>query len=316
MLTIKQLQAFYWLARLGTLNCAAERLHVTQSAVTKRIQELQAIAVQPLFERDGRKSQLTPFGRELEAECVKLLGLLQGLDKLKSLSHPPVRLLRIGLTEVVALTWFADFLRHMKQLYPSITVQPEIDLSLLLQDKVEEGRLDFAILPDFRTSDSMVKVGVGEVQFGWFAAPGVFGSGNTHTMRELATQPVIEQSESSIVTAACSRLWESAGVRPERIYGGNSVQALAGLISAGVGVSCLPIALFKNEIRAGSLDLVKTSTPAPSVSYSCCFLKHPNAALGHRIAEVARDCSTFAGVSGSVAGRTARRGRRRMSTAT
>jgi len=293
MLTIKQLQAFYWVARLGTLSRAAEKLYITQSAVTKRMQGVQAAASRPLFERKGRENQLTQFGRELEAECGALFELLRVFDDLKSLERQPLRLLRVGLTEMVALTWFADFLRRMKRIYPFINIQPEIDLSLLLQDKVEEGRLDLSIVPDVRTSDTMVKVEVGKVQFGWFAAPGMFMPGEVHSLHELATQPVIEQSENSIITVACSRLWESAGVWPERIYGGNSVKALAGLVSAGVGISCLPIALFKNEIRTGTLELLKTPMQTPSVSYSCCFLKNSNTALGYRVSEVARECSTF-----------------------
>lgn len=293
MLTIKQLQAFYWVARLGTLSRAADKLHVTQSAMTKRMQEVQAAAARPLFERKGRNSQLTQFGRELLAECDRLFESLRVFDELKKLEHQPVRLLRVGLTEMVALTWFADFLRRMRRIYPLITIQPEIDLSLILQDKVEQGQLDLSIVPDVGTSDAMVQVGVGAVQFGWFAAPGMFDPAEVHSLRELAAQPVIEQSEHSVITAACSRLWESAGVWPERIYGGNSVKALAGLISAGVGISCLPISLFKNEIRAGTLELVKTTKPAPSISYSCCFLKHVDATLGQRVSEVARECSTF-----------------------
>ncbi len=293
MLTIKQLEAFYWLARLGTLSKAAEKLHVTQSAITKRLQEVQAAAAHPLFEGEGRKNQLTPLGRELEAECGKLLEQIQSLDRQKSAGNPPVRILRVGLTEVIALTWFPDFLRKMKRIYPDVIVQPEIDMSAPLQERVEEGRLDFAILPDVSDSATLVKVRVGTVPFGWFAAPGVFPPDAVRSLQDLSTHPVIEQSENSIITVACSRLWERAGVRPERIYGGNNVFALAGLISAGVGISCLPIPLFKTEIKSGSLMLVKTSTPAPTVSYSCCFLKHPNASLGYQIAEVAKECSTF-----------------------
>lgn len=125
MLTIKQLQAFYWVARLGTLSRAAEKLCITQSAITKRLHEVQAVAARPLFERKGRTNQLTQFGRELEEECAALLGMLSILDDHKSVDNQSARLLRVGLTEMVALTWFADFLRRMKNVYPFITVQPE-----------------------------------------------------------------------------------------------------------------------------------------------------------------------------------------------
>jgi DNA-binding transcriptional LysR family regulator len=294
MLTIKQLQAFYWVARLGTLHKAAEKLHITQSAATKRLKEVEAAAAAPLFEGDGRKSQLTQLGRELEVECERLFDQIQALERLKKSGNPPVRILRVGLTEVVALTWFADFLKRMNELYPSIIVQPEIDLSLILQDKVEQGGLDFAILPDLRSSETMVKVSVGDVKFGWFAPPGMFAADVTHSLQDMAAKPVIEQSENSVITRACSRLWESAGVRPQRLYGGNNIQALAGLIAAGIGISCLPVQLFRSELRSGNLVLVKTTMPAPTVTYSCCFLKYPNSALGHKVAEVARQSSSFA----------------------
>jgi DNA-binding transcriptional LysR family regulator len=293
MLTIKQLQAFYWVARLGTLNKAAEKLHITQSAATKRLQEVEAAAAGPLFEGEGRKSQLTRLGRDLERECERLFEQLQALEQLKRSGHPPVRVLKVGLTEMVALTWFPDFLKRMKALYPSLIVQPEIDLSLTLQEKLERGDLDFAILPDHRTSETIAKVGVGDVKFGWFSAPGIFPADITQSLQQLASKPMIEQSENSIITLVCNRLWECAGVRPERIYGGNNIQALAGLVAAGIGISCLPLQLFRSELRAGSLVLVKASVAAPTVNYSCCFLKHPDAALGHRVAEVARQSSTF-----------------------
>jgi DNA-binding transcriptional LysR family regulator len=293
MLTIKQLQAFYWVARLGTLNKAAEKLHITQSAATKRLQEVQAAAAGPLFEGEGRKSRLTRLGRDLERECERLFEQLQALDQLKRSGHPPVRVLKAGLTEMVALTWFPDFLKRMKDLYPSLIVQPEIDLSMTLQEKLQRGDLDFAILPDHRSSETIVKVGVGDVKFGWFSAPGIFPADVIHSLQTLASKPMIEQSENSIITLVCNPLWESAGVRPERIYGGNNIQALAGLVAAGIGISCLPVQLFRSELRAGSLVLVKASVSAPTVTYSCCFLKHPDAALGHKVAEVARQSSTF-----------------------
>lgn len=293
MLTIKQLQAFYWVAKLGTLNKAAEKLHITQSAATKRLQEVEAAVAGPVFAGASRKNHLTRLGRELEMECEHLFDQLQALEQLKRSGHPPVRTLKVGLTEVVALTWFPDFLKRMKASYPSIIVQPEIDFSLALQEKLECGDLDFTILPNHHASEAVLTVSVGEVKFGWFAAPGMFAADVSHPLHELASKPVIEQSENSVITLVCSRLWESEGVQPERIYGGNNIQALAGLVAAGVGISCLPVQLFRSELRSGSLVLVKTPAPGPTVGYSCCFLKHPASDLGRKVAEVARQSSTF-----------------------
>ena len=293
MITVKQLETFYWVARLGTIAKAADRLHVTQSAVTKRLQELEASVAAPLFERQSRKNLLTPAGKELLVESESLFEMLERLEKLKASTQQVARVLRVGLGELTALTWFPAFLKRMKAVYPSVTIQPEIDLSSLLLHKVQEGRLDFAILPDLPFGETVARVPVGHVQFGWFAGPGTFSADETQSLPDLASQPVIEQSEHSIITALCSRLWEGAGVRPERVNGGNNIFALAGLVAAGVGISCLPVSLFEKELAQGKLQLVETSPAAPSVAYACYFLKYPNAALGYNVAEIAKQCSSF-----------------------
>ncbi|MBD9667104.1 LysR family transcriptional regulator [Variovorax sp. VRV01] len=288
MLTIKQIQTFYWVARLGTLNKAAEKLYITQSAATKRLQEVEAIAAAPLFESGGRKNVLTPKGQEMMAECEQLFALLEELDLLKGATQQAARIVHVGLTELTALTWFGRFIRAMKDIYPSVTVQPEIDLSSLLRQRVEEGRLDFAILPDPPNVEGLVRMQLGAAPFGWFAAPGTFAPNVAHPLRDLAAYTVIEQSANSIITELCAQLWESAGVQPDRIYGGNNINALAGLISAGVGISCLPVAMFTQEIERGQLQLVQTEPAAPQVLYYFCFLKHLHSALGYGVADIAR----------------------------
>ncbi|MDA8520158.1 LysR family transcriptional regulator [Acidovorax sp. NCPPB 4044] len=288
MLTIKQIQTFYWVARLGTLNKAAEKLHITQSAATKRLQEVEVIAAVPLFERGGRKSALTTKGRELMRECEQLFLLLDEMDLLKGTAQQPARLVHVGLTELTALTWFGRFIKEMKKIYPSVTIQPALDLSSLLRQRVENGQLDFAILPDSPPMEGMTRMRLGAVPFGWFAAPGTFAPDVVHPLRELAAYTVIEQSANSIITELCAQLWENAGVEPERIYGGNNVNALAGLIAAGVGISCLPVAMFRQEIERGQLQLLKTRPAAPQVPYHFCFLKHLHSALGYGVASIAK----------------------------
>lgn len=268
MLSIKQFQAFYWVARMGTLSKAADKLHITQSAVTKRLQEVEAIAATPLFDAGGRKNVLTLKGQELMSECEKLFIALEELNQLKGSSQQPARVVHVGLTELTAMTWFSRFIKEMKKVYPTVTIQPELDLSSHLMQRLEEGRLDFAILPEPVQVDGLVRLELGAVTFGWFAAQGTFDPHKTHQLRELATVPVIEHSANSIIATMCAQLWDGIGVEPDRIYGGNNVNALAGLITAGIGVSCLPVAMFKREVEHGELQLVATTPAAPLVPLS------------------------------------------------
>nr|WP_315595363.1 LysR family transcriptional regulator [uncultured Cupriavidus sp.] len=293
MITIKQVEAFYWAAKLGTVQRAANKLHVTQSAATKRIQELERIAAAPLFESSGRKAALTPKGQELLELSEGFLLAVSRLEEVKASTKNVARILHIGITELVALTWFPTFVRKLNGIYPNVALQPDVDLSGALGDKVADGRLDFAVIPEGYATSSMATVRLESVEFAWICPVGRFEPGATVSFQDLATLPLVEQDAGSGLTALCETLYAQAGVEPHRVSGSNSLVALAGLVEAGAGVSCVPLHLFRKEIDQKRLQVVHTDPPAPSITYVAAFLKQHQAALGYAIADIARQCCNF-----------------------
>jgi DNA-binding transcriptional LysR family regulator len=293
MLTIKQIETFFWVAKLGTLQRAADKLHITQSAATKRLQEMGARSAVPLFDGTSKKSSLTAKGREVLEQCERLLDSIGRLEEVGNADQHIARVLHIGVTDLVVLTWFPKFMREMSEYYPDVTIQPEIDLSGPLKEKVIDGRLDLAFLPEPELPSSMARLSLGRAQFAWFCPPRSFNDAETISLHELAKYRVIEQSAKSIITVVSSRMFDAIGIDPVRIYGGNNVVALSGLIEAGVGASCLPIDLFARQVREGRMQMVRTNPPAPSISYDAVFLKNPHSALGYAVADIAKRCCDF-----------------------
>lgn len=64
-MTFKQLEALFWIAELGGFSQAALKLHTTQSAVSKRVQELELLFDTALFDRSQRSARLTEKGEEM-----------------------------------------------------------------------------------------------------------------------------------------------------------------------------------------------------------------------------------------------------------
>ncbi|MBB4512368.1 LysR family transcriptional regulator [Paraburkholderia fungorum] len=303
MLTVKQIETFYWVAKLGTVQRAADKLHITQSAATKRLQDVEAKSAARLFEGSGKKARLSAKGYEMFTLCEGLLDSIERLEAYQDADRQMARVLHIGLTELVALTWFPAFLQQMRDLFPNLILQPHVDMSGPLQERVIDGRLDFAILPDAALPASIERVMLGSARFAWFCRPGAFDSKRTVSLHELSTVPVIEQIPASIITVLSSRSFESAGVEPERICGGNNAVAVGGLVAAGVGVSLLPVDLFRQQIQNRLMQIVMTNPPAPMVRYDAIFQKQSHSALGHMVADVARRCCDFSsGVQQPTAG--------------
>lgn len=297
MLTIKQLQTFYWVAKLGTIHRAADKLCVTQSAASKRLHEVEASVSVPLFEGGGKKNLLTVAGRELLGECEKLFGLLSRLDALKGDENQVARTLHVGLTEVTALTWFSEFLIQLQALYPALTVQPHLDQSEALAQKIMDGSLDIAFVSTIDDDDApepLAFVPVGHIQFCWMAKAGTFDPDIIHPYVDLMAHRLIQQSPGSIISRLCEQVSEVVGAQPETLFGGNNTVAIGGLIAAGVGISCLPVALFRREIDDRRIQALSTAPMPAKVTCSACFLKQSSSRLGVNVSEVAKSaCAKY-----------------------
>jgi DNA-binding transcriptional LysR family regulator len=64
-------------------------------------------------------------------------------------------------------------------------------------------------------------------------------------------------------------------------------------VAAGVGVSLLPVDLFRQQIENRLMQIVMTDPPAPLVRYDAIFLTQSHSALGYMVADVARRCCDF-----------------------
>lgn len=288
MINIKQIETFYWTLKLGTLQRAATRLFITQSAATKRLQELEKQACLPLFEPGSHKVQLSAKGAELLEASEGLIASLAQLDALRGAAHQVPRAVRMGLTELVTITWFTDFVARTKAQLPDITLHPDVDLSARLQRKLLDGDLDLVVIPQDYVTAAMASIPLQSISFTWLAPPHLFPEGTTLSLKQLALWPIIVQGPDSGITQRCEQLFAQEGIEFNHVYGSNSLFALLALIRAGVGISCLPRGLFVDEIERGEFQEVALEVPPAAVNYHLAFLKHGRTALIDTLADLAR----------------------------
>ena len=77
---INQIDAFLAIAELESFSLAAERLHITQPAVSKRIGQLENLVRVRLFDRIGKRSILTPNGRAFKPHAERILQELKSFS--------------------------------------------------------------------------------------------------------------------------------------------------------------------------------------------------------------------------------------------
>ena len=98
-ITLKQLETLYWIVELGTFERAASRLFATQSAVSKRVQELERGTQIEIFNRNQRGAKLTSKGEEMFEVAKKMLLLHDQILEISNTESLQPRSLKVGVTE-------------------------------------------------------------------------------------------------------------------------------------------------------------------------------------------------------------------------
>jgi DNA-binding transcriptional LysR family regulator len=265
--TLKQIEAFYWAANLGSFSIAAERLHVTQSSLSKRIQELEDGMGVQLFERSGRRAQLTDRGQRVVPVARQMLELKGALKAAVTDSPRLAGTCRFGVSELASLTWLPDFIRVVRADHPELVLQPYVDLGRNLERRVVKGELDFAVAAGPAEHASVQARLVARVEYGWIASPARCAAGSVLSLADLERHPVITMPEGSGSTRAFDAWAAEHGLRVQRTLACNSLMAIVGLTLADMGISFLPAPFTRPWIQRGTLVALHGNPPLPSLPY-------------------------------------------------
>jgi len=145
---LSQLRTFVAVADSGGVARAAARLNLTQSAASRQISALEIELGVPLFDRIGRRVQLTSEGEDLLRRSRRLLGDAEALgERARALTTGQTGLLRVGATPQVIENLLADFLASYRRRYPDIEVHLIEDGGAQLPDRLERGDVHLTIMP-------------------------------------------------------------------------------------------------------------------------------------------------------------------------
>lgn len=272
-MTLKQLEAFYWAASLGTFAIAAERLHVTQSTLSKRIAELEQDLGTALFDRSGQRALVTPAGTALLQRARAMMTLEQEIRQTISESEVLSGRCHFGISELSATTWFPDFVRLVAEEYPALRIHPQVGLTKHLERLVERGTLDCAVVTGAGSLSELHYETLTTVDFSWMAAPSRIKRGTLLSAAEVARHPVIASTEDSGLSAALHVWAAGAGIQLEEVLPCNSLTTIINLTVAGMGISFLPRRYVQPLVKRRLLIELRSEPALPRMNYRMVYRK-------------------------------------------
>ncbi|KWI40650.1 LysR family transcriptional regulator [Burkholderia ubonensis] len=238
--TFKQLDAFYWAATSANFATAAQRLNLSISSLSKRINELEQATGRVLFDRSGHRAVLTEDGETLLPAAIRVLESVAALQDAFAQDKGLTGRLSFGVGELSALTWLPRFVAAVQKLHPQLKLEPYVDVGAVLEAKVDAGELDFAVIAGRSSRGSILSQQVTEARFAWMASERLVGSARTLTPALLERHPLVTLPAGAGTTHILDEWLLATGVNHARRITCNNWSALAGMMREGVGIGFLP----------------------------------------------------------------------------
>src|SRR5215467_2961789 len=239
-MNFRHLRAFATIVDAGGFARAAERLHVSQPALSRQIRALEIELGIALFDRVGRGVRLTSQGEDLLRHSRRLLTELGSLsERARSLKAGQAGLLRVGATPQVIESLLADFLAEYDRRHPLVEVELKEAGGSRLGDLLDRGEVELAIMP------------AGDARFeGRTLYPmlllAVLPEGHSLSRRPLLEVAQLEDEPLLLLSRGfASHGWFDAAcniahIRPRVILESAAPQAIIALARTGHGIAVVP----------------------------------------------------------------------------
>jgi DNA-binding transcriptional LysR family regulator len=145
--TLDQLKILHAISNEGSFKKAAEKLYISQPAVSLQIKNLEKQLNAPLFYRDKRKARLTETGQLLLKYCDRVLSLCEetcrALDELHTLQ---IGGLVIGASQTTGTYLMPRLIGIFKHKYPQIAIELQVHSTRKISWGVANGNIDLALV--------------------------------------------------------------------------------------------------------------------------------------------------------------------------
>jgi len=284
-MNIQQLETFYWITRLGTFGAAAEHLHMSQASVSSRIRELEAELDVMLFNRIGRNVTLTLKGRELLTHAERVVVEAARLRIAAGKLVIGQGLVRIGVGEVIALRSLGTIISQLKERYPGLGVEFDVNLNANLLNKLARGAIDIAVVGEPSADPETKLVPIGALGFAWVGTPALLGELNCARPSELAELPIISLPRDARVFAVMQAWFAEDAITPIAINYCNSLSTMLNVVRAGLCICLAPIDLVAADIEAGTLRALPPDPPLRPLTF---FVATRAESIDPAVAEIAK----------------------------
>lgn len=251
-MTLRHLKIFQEAAKTGNFTRAAERLYLSQSAVSHAIGELEKEAGAPLFDRMSKSIRLTRAGELLMKEAAPILAASEKLEnKLPNLEKDAS--LHIVSSITIAVYCLPRIIRAFEEQWPHTEVQVEVVSAAAAMDVLKNGDADLAFAEGIEPESPYCGQVFSSCSLKAVCAPGYPAAGRCLSIKEFCREKLLLRERGSAIRDVLDSALYLEGHQVHPLWTSVNSPALISAAKAGLGIAVLPDLLTEKEISEGSL---------------------------------------------------------------
>ena len=248
---LRQLEIIRAIADTGSFTAAGDKLHVSQSAISRQILLLEDELGEPVFHRIGRRIRITPAGESLLQLSHRVFQDLQDTvslisDKRESLGGT-IRLVG-GMT--VCLYVFPVLLSEVRRVHPNLDMKVTVGSAERSIAVLRSGAGDLGLLSLPVEASDLVSVPVLREELLLITYPAhPFAKKKTITPADLDKQPFVLFETGSITRRLVDEFFARERIAPDIIMETENVEIIKAMVRSGLGISIIPWQAAVADVR-------------------------------------------------------------------
>jgi DNA-binding transcriptional LysR family regulator len=252
---LRQLEIIRAIADTGSFTAAGEKLHVSQSAISRQILLLEDELGEPVFHRIGRRIRITPAGESLLQLSHRVFQDLQetvsGISDKREALRGTMRLVG-GMT--VCLYVFPTLLAEVRRIHPNLDLKITVGSAERSIAMLRSGGGDLGMISLPVEATDLVSVPVLEEELLLITYPThPLAKKKAITPADLDKQDFVLFETGSITRRLVDSFFTRQGVEPDIIMETENVEIIKAMVRNGLGISIIPWQAAADDVRTGQL---------------------------------------------------------------
>ncbi len=258
-MNLRFVEAFYWVVSLKSVTRAAEKLFLTQSAMSSRIAALEDELGVLLLDRRDKQFRLTVAGTRFFTYAQRLLELQREAKTEMGSGASLAVSMRIGAIESVLHSWLVPWIEKLRADHPELSLELTVETTPILVEQVQRGTQDlvFAALP--AAADGVRSRSLSPMDM-VFIGHKLMHRKRRYTLDELGKFEILTFQRGSLPHVALLDVFRQEAIEPRRIHTISSISAMVQLVQGGFGVATLPRKAVERMQNYPNLRLLNCDT--------------------------------------------------------